>query len=51
LQLLDDLKERETILEIERSSKISQTVEKPFWKRLWADSKRDDGKMNELINL
>jgi hypothetical protein len=34
-QLLDDLKENERILEIERGSSRSHSVENSLWKRLW----------------
>jgi len=45
-QALDDLKEKKRILEIERGSAKSPSVEKSLWKRLWTCSKKDC-RMNE----
>jgi hypothetical protein len=45
-QLLDDLKEKEKILEIERGSTRSHPVENSLWKRLRTCRKKDY-RMNE----
>jgi hypothetical protein len=47
-QLLDDIKEKEWIIEIERDSTGSHRVENSLWKRLWTCRTREW--MNELIN-
>jgi hypothetical protein len=45
-QLLDDLKGKEKILEIERGSTISYAVENSLWKRL-RTCRKTDYRMNE----
>jgi hypothetical protein len=46
-ELLDGFKEKEMILEIERGTTRSQSVENSLWKRLWTCRKTDYG-MNEI---
>ena len=40
-QLLEDVKEKERVLEIESGSSRSHCVEKSVWKRLWTCCKTD----------
>ena len=47
-QLLVELKEKETILEIERGSSRSHCVESSLWKRLWTCRKRDSKKIYDV---
>jgi hypothetical protein len=46
-QLLDDLKEKEKILEIKRGSTRSHCVENSLWKRL-RTCRKTDYRMNEM---
>jgi hypothetical protein len=48
-QILDDLKEKSEILEIERGSTRSHSMENSLWKRLWT-CRKTDCRMNEYIN-
>ena len=40
-QILDDVKGKNMVLDIERGSTRSQSVENSFWKRLWTCRKAD----------
>jgi len=46
-QLLDDLREKRKILELETGSARSRSVETELWKRLWTCRKTDYILMNE----
>jgi hypothetical protein len=46
-QLVDDVKEKRGILEIERRSTSLHSVKNLLWKRLWA-CRKTDKRMNEL---